>query len=321
MTEARNRRQASFQLLLATLWLTLLVLAVKVWAGWATRSLSLLAEALHTLIDSFSAVLSLLAITPSSRLSGRELWSYGKRETAGVLLLVAFLGFSGFSLMRLAFAQLEAATHSQPLPFPTQIELPLIQLLGVVIAINICLMLFERYEARALESTALRLNADHMLRDTWLTVVVLVGLIGVSQGYIWLDPVMAIALVLFMVKSFWRVLNWQLPLLVQQVAVAPEALAQIACQIEGVTRCQRVRSRGLVGRQVLVEMQLVVHPEFLSAASRIAEQVEGAIRGHYGPVQVVIHFNSDDRPAEDCSEPLDMSKLKSKQRRMQSDWN
>ncbi|MBE9178888.1 cation diffusion facilitator family transporter [Oculatella sp. LEGE 06141] len=311
MTEARNRRRASFQLLLVTLWITLLVLAVKIWAGWATRSLSLLADALHTLIDSFSIGLSLLAVTSAPRPIGREVWSYGKRETAGVLLLVAFLGFSGFNLLNLSVEQLQAATQNQPLPFPTQIDLPLVQLLGVAVAINTCLVLFERYESRVLESSALRLNADHMLRDTWLTIVVLVGLVGVSQGFVWLDPMMAIALVGLTVISLWRVLNWQLPLLVQQVAIAPESLAQIAYQVEGVTQCHHVRSRGLVGRQVLVEMHLILHPEFMSAANLIAERVEGAIRERYGPVQVKIHADTEANRLEQ-SRRLNISAMKSK---------
>ena len=293
MTEAYSRRRASHQVLLATLWLTLLVLAVKVWAGWAAKSLCLLAESMHTLIDGFSTLLSLLAIAAPGRLSGREVIGHGRVESTGMLLLVAFLGFAGFSLFGVASQQLEAITRNVAEPFDVTMSLPLIQLLGVVMAVHLCLAFFERYEARVLESGVLRLNAAHMLQDSWLSLVVLVGLVGIWRGYLWLDPLLAILLVLAAVRSCWRVLNWQLPLLLRQIAIAPEVLAQIARQVEGVTHCYRVQSRGIVGRYVFVEMHLILHPEFTGAARVIAERVEGAIRECYGPVQAIIHIDSE----------------------------
>jgi divalent metal cation (Fe/Co/Zn/Cd) transporter len=84
-----------------------------------------------------------------------------------------------------------------------------------------------------------------------------------------------------------------LPLLLRQIAIAPEVLAQIARQVEGVTHCYRVQSRGIVGRYVFVEMHLILHPEFTGAARVIAERVEGAIRECYGPVQAIIHIDSE----------------------------
>ncbi|MBD2057652.1 cation diffusion facilitator family transporter [Oculatella sp. FACHB-28] len=319
MSEARNRRRASYQVLFATLWLTLLVLAVKLWAGWATRSLSLLAESLHTLIDSFSIVLSLSAIASSYRTSGREIWTHDRRETAGVLLLASFLGFSGFSLLVLSVQQLDVVTQGLESQFPVEISMPLIQLLVVVVAINLCMVWFQRYEARLLENQALQINANHVLKDAWLTVLVCVGLVGVWRGYVWLDPLLAIALVLMSIRSYWRMLNWQLPWLVRQVAIAPEVLSQIARQVEGVTHCEKIRSKGLVGRQVLVEMSLALHPEFMSVARSIAERVEAAIRERYGAVKVVIYIEGDRSKPDSGAESLRFRNISS--RRSDPDLN
>lgn len=320
MTEARDRRKSSYQVLLVTLWLTLLVLAVKVWAGLATQSLSLLAESLHTLIDCFSTILSLVAISTSPyRPSGREMWTHTRRETAAVLLLVAFMGFSGFSLLISAFQQLQAISGGFSPPSSPTVTLPLVQLLGLVVGVNICLVLFERYEARRLESQALRLNANHILKDAWLTVLVLLGLIGVSSGYIWIDAVMSIALVLLLIRSSWRVFNWQLPLMVQQVAIAPEAISYTVCQVEGVTHCRHIRSRGIVGRQVFIELTILLHPEFLGASQVISEQVEAALRERFGPLQAKIHvdgISASSPPSQSTDLPP-----RSKVRRSNPNWN
>jgi cation diffusion facilitator family transporter len=302
MIEVKDQHRASHRVLLATLWLTLLVLAVEIWAGWAARSLSLLAEALHTLIDSFSALLSLMAVGNAYDANGQEIRSHGKRETVSVLLLVAFVGIVGFTLLEISARQLDAVMHKVALPFVAQINFPLIQLLCLVVAIYFCLVWFERYEARVLKSSALRLNAHHMLQDSWLTLLVLAGLIGIWQGYIWLDPLITVFLVLMSIKTLWRVLNWQLPSLVKQVAIAPEALSQLAHQVEGVTHCYRILSKGIVDRQVFIKMHLVVDPEFVEAAPAIADQVKQLLRERYGPVEAMIHIEKPSLSTESLAD-------------------
>jgi|GEM_PF-1704090 len=90
-----DRSAIGQKILLGHLWLTIVGLAVRVWMGWATQSLSLLADSLHTLIDAVSATLSLMALSSPDRFNGRESWSHGPLETALILALTAVLGFGG----------------------------------------------------------------------------------------------------------------------------------------------------------------------------------------------------------------------------------
>lgn len=297
MNEALHHRRASYLVLLATLWITLLMLFVKAWAGWSTRSLSLLVDALHTVVDGFSTLLSLIAVTSPYRTSGRAVLGYSRREIAATLLLVAGLGYAGVSLLGVSLRQLEAMTRPgfpfEQTPFPVAINLQLIQLIGIVIAVSICLAFFERHEARMLENPALRLNADHVLGDTWLSFVLVAGLLGIWQGFVWLDPLLSIVFLVMLGRSLWQVLSRQMPLLIRQTAIAPEVLSQMACQVEGVTRCRYLRAYGIVGRYVYVEMHLEVHPDFMSVVRSIAERVEGMIRDRYGPVHVRIGIDRD----------------------------
>ncbi|MBD2079630.1 cation diffusion facilitator family transporter [Leptolyngbya sp. FACHB-17] len=284
-----NQKRISRRILLVTLWLTLLMLVVKVGAAWATRSLSIVAETLHTVIAGFSTVLGLIALSTPNRQSGREVWGHGRLEAGLALLLVALLGFAGLSLFGVAIDQLAADSALRTLP-PVQMRLSVIGLLAVVFLASVGLALFERKVSRSFDSSILKLNARHILQDAWLTILLLVGLLGIWRGYVWLDPVLTIAMVITAGVSCWRVLNWQLPLMMRQVAIAPEAIASIVRQVQGVTHCYGVRSRGIVGRQVFVEMRVTVHPEFLGARDWIAEQIEGGIRDRYGAVQVIVEI-------------------------------
>lgn len=291
--QVHSFHKAGYRVALIVLWLTLLILAVKLWAGWATRSLSLLADALHMFVDSLSVLLSICSIASLRQNKGLEVWGHRKREALAVLLLVAVLGFTGFSLLGVALYQLQALMHNASLLPAVQVDLPLILLLCIVIAVHLCLVLFERYESRVLEIVALRHSANHILYDVWLTIMMLFGLIGVSQGIVWLDSFMAIVLIIMLIPSVWRLLSWQLPSMLYQVVIAPEVLSQMAIKVEGVAECSQIHSKGMLGRQVLVQMYIRLHPEFVNIAHLITDRLENLLRERYGAVQATIYIKKD----------------------------
>lgn len=295
MTEVYSRAQAGYRVLLIVLWLTVLILAVVAWAGWAIRSLSLLSESLHLLVDCFSTLLSLCAVSGLQHTKGQEIWGHRKQETTVVLLLVAGLGFVGLSLLGISVYQFQSLIQNASLLPVIRVDLPLILLLCVVISVHVCLVLFERYEARMLEIAALRHNANHILQDVWLAILMLLGLIGVYFGYGWLDALMAIVLIVMLVPSVWRVINWQVPSMAAQVAIAPEVLNQLALQVEGVAECQRIDSRGIVGRPIWVRMHLRLHPEAAGMAQIISGRIEGLLRERYGVVYTKIYIQRASR--------------------------
>ncbi len=157
-----------------------------------------------------------------------------------------------------------------------------------VVAISLLVALFVYYRSPRLGSLSLTYHTQHVLGDAWLSGVTLAGIIAIWQQQYWVDPCLAVLLTLFAVRSLWEVLHEQLPTLLRPMAIAPEAIAHIANQVEGVTRCVRIRSRGLVGRQVWVELHLAIHPEFLGVAHIVGERVDAALRLQYGPMRTQI---------------------------------
>ena len=286
--DAGQQRQTCYRLLLMMLWANLVILTIEVIAGWVSQSVCLLAESLHTLIDVFSIALSLSAIASPHRPLGREIWGHGRGEAGSALILAAVLGFLGVSVLLVAIGQFQMAMGQETQPFPVEVTVALMQLMSAMVAIALTLALLVSYQSRYLNSLAVKLTTQHVLGDGWLSIVLLLGLVGIWRGYTWLDPLLAIALIIATLHSFWRVLDTQLPTLLRPTAIAPEAIAQIAISIDGVTRCNLIRSRGMVGRQVWIELYLAVHPEFLNMSRTIGERVETALRQHYGPVDTQI---------------------------------
>jgi divalent metal cation (Fe/Co/Zn/Cd) transporter len=316
MGDANNRYRGSYRVLFATLWLTLLVLAVKLWASWATRSFSLLADSLHTLLDCFSIGLSLTTtatlqqIPPSLETRLQDLRTHRKRHTAVVLLLTAFLGFAGFTLLAICTFFLQEFWVEPTLLPAVKVDLSLVVVLAIVSAMQVCLVLFERHESRLLGNPTLRQNANHILKDSWLTLLMLAGLAGVSQGYVLLDSLNAIALTVMLAPSLWRILDKQLPSMMYQMAVAPESLSKLASKIEGVADCRELRSQGVLGRQVVIQMYLLLQPEFMSMAHLIGERLEGLLRERYGSVKTKIYVKDSTGKLQRWQDSMSVSRKK-----------
>ena len=291
MNSRGHQRRTSYRLLLMILWATLLLFAVELTAGWVSHSLCLLAESLHTLIDVFSTLIGLVAVASPQRTLGKEIWGHGRAEAAGALILSAVLGFGGGSLAIVAFGQFETLLQTRR-AFSVVVTPTLILLIWVMTGLMLGAVTLAARQTtrrtRRINSIALKLNTRHILTDSWLTLLALIGLIAIGRGHQWVDPVMALVLVAGLVGSLWKMLQAQLPMLLRPTAIAPEAISQIACQVEGVTRCTRILSRGMVGRQVWIELHLALHPEFMVIASAIGERVERSLRNHYGPIRAQI---------------------------------
>jgi cation diffusion facilitator family transporter len=221
---------------------------------------------------------------------------HGRTEVVSSFLVVAFLGFTGLNLLWAALQQGFKGAQQTAFIFPATMDAPLLGVLGTLIALLPALALYVHTRSRRLGSVVLNLNARHVLADAWLSGLTLLSLGAIWQGYAWVDPLMAVILLPFAARSLWRLLNSHVPLLLRPMAIAPEAIAHLVTQVEGVTRCMRIRSRGLVGRQVWVELHLAIHPDFLGIAHIVGERAEAALRQQYGPMRTQIWVEAAQPP-------------------------
>ncbi|MFW6359288.1 MAG: cation diffusion facilitator family transporter [Chroococcales cyanobacterium] len=293
MAQNTNRYRNSRLYLFSILWLTLFLLSVKVSTGWMTDSLSLLTESLHTLITGFSALLSLFATRNPDTPPGRSVYGHGKRETIVVLVLVAFLGFICLHLLNIAVQQLIALFSGEDTLFNLNVSLSLFQLLGIIILMSMALFLIGIYLAKAQRNPTLKFNANQLFKDASLTFLVTIGLSFGWRGWLWVDPLVSIVILGLVVFNFWQVICWQLPLFVEQMAIAPEEISHLVRQVGGVTHCYDIKSRGIVGRFVQIQMHLILHPDFNGVTSILAERIEAIIQDAYGDVQVIFYIDDD----------------------------
>lgn len=287
-----NRSQVR-RVLWLTLLLNLFVMALKFTLGMTTGSLSLQADALHSVTDSLNNVLGLVANRFSSPQPDREHpYGHQKFEAIGALGIAAFLGIACFEILQGAMERILLPADSNEIV----VSAAELWLLLVVLGVNIFVAFYERHVGRRVDSPILIADAKHTMSDIWVTLIVIAGLIGVWQAETlnlpqlqWLDVILAFPVALLVFYSGWEVIRDNLPWLVDQMAIAPEAIYEIVTQVPGVVNCHDIASRGMLGRQVFMEMHLIVDTDDLVTAHQITEEIEARLAKHFGTVRVVIH--------------------------------
>jgi cation diffusion facilitator family transporter len=292
----RDHRHVVQRVLLITLGLNLTVVILKATVASLTGSLSLMADALHSVTDSANNVLGLATNRLANPNPDRDHpYGHHKFEAIGALGIAAFLGIACFEILTSAIERL--VVGSDPVTMgPTALWVML-----AVLGINIGVAFYEGRVGLALNSKILIADARHTMSDIWVTIVVLVGLVGIWQGVQWLDVALAFPVGLLVFKSGWAVLRENLPWLVDEMAIAPEAIHVQVMQVPGVLNCHSVASRGLLGRQVFIDMHLVVKPTTVDAAHAITESVEARLEKLYGPARVTIHLEPHSYESEELT--------------------
>jgi len=294
-----NRREIR-RVLLITLLLNIVVLLLKAVVGFVTGSLSLKADALHSVTDSANNVLGLVTNRLSSPEPDRDHpYGHQKFEAIGALGIAAFLGIACFEIFQGAITRIIQGGTEVTIG-PTELSLLLI-----VLGINIFVAFYERSVGRRLGSRILIADAYHTMSDVWVTITVLLGLIGIWIGNVhnlpqlqWLDVILSFPVAFLVFRSAWTVLKENLPWLVDEIAIAPESIHQLVMQVPGVVSCHDIASRGVVGRQVFIEMHLIVKARDVETAHQITEAVERKLEEKFAPVRVMIHVEPPDYHSE-----------------------
>lgn len=285
-----NRQAAVAKVLILTLLLNLIVMILKLGVGSWTGSLSLIADALHSVTDSCNNVMGLVTNQLSSPEPDREHpYGHQKFEAIGAFCIAVFLAIACFEILKGAVDRLFHPSTA------VSITAPELWILLIVLGMNIFVAFYERRVGQQLNSPILVADAQHTMSDVWVTISVIAGLLGIwLWNFQWLDIVLALPVVVMVGWSGWTVFRMNLPWLVDEMAIAPETIHQAVMEVPGVLNCHQISSRGVLGRQVFIEMHLVVNAADVATAHQITETVEAKLEEKYGPVRVVTHVEPPD---------------------------
>ena len=281
-----DTRVAVQRVLLVALAVNVSVSLLKLVLGLLTGSLAVLADAMHSATDGLSSLMGLITNNLSDPNPDRDHpYGHDKYEALGALAIAGFILVTALEILRTAIERIAGGLR------PLRLDGQDLLLLLIVLGCNLLLAGYERSEGKRLGSPLLLADAKHTTSDIWTTVVVLVGLAGaVWLDQSWLDVALAIPLCLLLGRACWQVLRSNLPWLVDQIAIAPEAIHEVAMGVPGVLNVHDIASRGVLGQRVFIELHMVVDANDLPTAHRITELVEEHLEQRFGPVRCTIHL-------------------------------
>lgn len=181
----------------------LVTIALKTAAWHWTGSVSLLSDAMESLVNLAGALFGLGMVTIARRPPdedhpfGHHKAEYFSSAFEGALILVAALG--------IAWTSIERLHNPQPLQ---QLDLGLALSLASTV-LNGVLAWAMLKASREHRSIALEADARHLFTDVWTSVGVVIGLLGVMfTGWSWLDPLLALLVALNILREavhlMWR---------------------------------------------------------------------------------------------------------------------
>ena len=199
----------------------LATIALKTGAWWVSGSVSLLSDALESLVNLAGAMFALAMVTVAARPADDD-HPYGHHKAE-----YFSSGFEGVLIFVAALAIIVAAVDRLLNPRPLE-AVGLGLLLSVVSsAMNGALAWSMLKKARSARSMALEADARHLFTDVWTSAGVVAGLLAVIYtGWQWLDPVIAIAVALNILRE-GASLVWRSAGGLMDEAIEPETRAEI----------------------------------------------------------------------------------------------
>ncbi len=281
----RDRTASIQRVFLGLLGANLAVVGAKLLIGIATGSLSVIGDAVHSSVDAFNNI----AFTVLMRYAGaapddKHPYGHGKFEVLGALGIVVFLLVASVELIKSAADRL---LEGAPPPDITSLSLWL--LVGTLV-VNLWVAWYEARKGRQLASDLLLADAAHTRVDVMITVGVILGALASRAKVPHVDPVVALAVVVMIVRVAWQILKRGVPVLVDEAAHQPDVVRRSAEAVDGVRSAYDIRSRMAAG-VAFAELTIGVSSRLpVDQAHAISDAVEQRLKEELRLDRVVVHI-------------------------------
>lgn len=218
--------------------LNLIVAAAKIALGLSTGAVSILSDGYHSLTDTASNIVGLVGVHLAGAPPDDD-HPYGHRkfETMASLGILVFLILVLRAVLSAAWERF--LTGGEP-----TINWLTFVVMGGTFLVNVGVVLYERRAARRLHSEVLLADSHHTTSDLMTSATVIVALIGVKAGYLWLDPVAALVVAVFIGYACWEIFISTSGILADRFVIPEEEIQAVVKTVPEVIGSHHIRTRG-----------------------------------------------------------------------------
>lgn len=177
-----------------------LLFIFKYWAGIVTGSLALMADAWHTLSDSLSSIIVLVATKISHLPPDKEHpFGHGRAELIAAIIIGVILGLIGFEFTRESISRLvnhESVVYGNFAIWVTAIS----------VVVKEALAQFSFWVSRKTGNLSLKADGWHHRSDAISSLIILVG-IFIGSYYWWIDGVMGLMVSLLIFYAAYMIIR------------------------------------------------------------------------------------------------------------------
>lgn len=267
---------------------------LKLLAGLATGSLSVLSEALDSGIDLLASLIAWMSLTQAERPPDeRHPYGHGKWEHISSALEAGLIALGGVFIIYHGLKRLYIGAEISNIGYGLTVMM-------ISILVNLFLSLYISKEADRYDSIALKTDAWHLQTNVYQAGSVLLGLLLVRwTGLAILDPLIAIGLALFILKLAYGIMRRSFSGLLDEKLSEEEeeTIGRIINShrqdFKGLISFHDLRTRR-AGREKHIDLHLVVKgEEKIEDIHKICDHLEEEIRRALPGSHVIIHVEPD----------------------------
>ncbi|NLP33784.1 MAG: cation transporter [Clostridiales bacterium] len=274
------------QVLAIILLANLAVAALKISLGILIKSTSMTADGFHSLTDGSSNIAGLIGIQYASKPIDEE-HPYGHKKfemLAG--LFIALMLFVIFG--KIIFEAILRLVQ----PVRPEVSMDKVLLLLVSLGINIFVCLYEYRQGKKLGSQILISDSMHTRSDIYVSIGVLVTLIGIYYGLpTIIDPIASFVVGGFILHAAIEIFRDNSGILLDKAMVDKEEIKSIALSFDQVKDIHNIRSRG-TKNDLYIDMHIMTEPDMsVEKSHELTHDIEDKIRESiHKNVQIIAHI-------------------------------
>ena len=281
----KDREKSIYRVTLAGSAVNVVLLVFKFVAGFLGGSAAMIADAVHSLSDFITDVIVLLFVKLSAKPEDSDHdYGHGKYETLATSLIGLALMFVGIMILYNGVCSIALAIMGNPLPQPGMIALAAAL---VSIALKEWAYRFTVKVGRKCESQAVIANAWHHRSDALSSIGTAVGIGGaILLGEKWavLDPIAAVVVSVFIIRTAWQLTKQSAGELLEQSLPADmeREIVDIVAREPMTSEVHHLRTRR-IGSHIAIEMHLRMPGDIsLYESHQHATNIEQKLRKRFG---------------------------------------